>query len=70
MLYSSKESKIVKKIEAQCTEFMMHTRAMPNALDFIRSVKITLREIKERFLDDWFILIVYYNTIVVYYSLL
>ncbi len=32
-------------------EFMMHTRAMPNALDFVRSVKITLRELRSIY--DW-----------------
>lgn len=52
MLYSSRDPKMVKRIQAQCTEFMMHTRAMPTALDFSRSVKITLKELKGRFLDD------------------
>lgn len=52
MLYSSRDPKLVKKIESQCTEFMMHTRAMPNALDFARSVRITLKELKGRFLID------------------
>ena len=52
MMHSSRDAKITKRIEPQRTEFIMHTRAMPNALDFSRSVRITLREIKSRLLDD------------------
>ena len=52
MMYSSRDPKMVKRIEAQCTEFIMHTRAIPTALDFSRSVKITLKEIKARLLLD------------------
>lgn len=52
MSQSSSQAKITKRIEAQCTEFMMHTRALPNALDFSRSIKITLREIRGRVLSD------------------
>ena len=52
MVYSCPTPKLSKRIEPQKTEFMMHTRAVPNALGFSRSVKITLRELKSRFLDD------------------
>ena len=52
MVYSSRDPRITKKINPQCTDFMMHTRADPNTLDFVRSVRVTLRELKERFLSD------------------
>ena len=46
MIYSSKNSKIQKRIEAGHTEFMMHSMAIPNANKFVRSAKCTLKDVQ------------------------
>jgi len=44
MLFSSKENATTKTIEPNQTEFMMHTMARPQAPEFKRHVKCTVRE--------------------------
>jgi len=46
MIFSSKSSKLSKKVEAGHIEFMMHSMAMPNAPKFVRSAKCHISEIQ------------------------
>ena len=44
MLFSSKGSKISKRVDAGHIEFMMHTMAIPNEQKFVRSAKCQITE--------------------------
>lgn len=46
MIFSSKSSKLSKKVEAGHIEFMMHSMAVPNAPKFVRSAKCHISEIQ------------------------
>lgn len=45
MLFSSKSSKVSKRVEAGHVEFMMHAMAVPNAGKFVRSAKCSTTEV-------------------------
>lgn len=45
MLYSSKLSKVSKRIDAGHVEFMMHTMAQPSASKFVPSAKCSIKEV-------------------------